>query len=136
MLYLLHMGNHPDVSYRGGQGPILHLEADLYSVVEWAEEQGIRWALTNSNAGARYAAFFNRIDQLGELDWDAIAATVWKAPMVRERKQAEFLLERFFPWSLVDKVGVIDERRSHEVAALLGAANHRPEIVVQRNWYY
>lgn len=26
MLYLLHMGNHPELSYRGGQGPIVHLE--------------------------------------------------------------------------------------------------------------
>ena len=29
MLYLLYMSNHPDLTYRGGQRPILHLEADL-----------------------------------------------------------------------------------------------------------
>ena len=96
MLYLLHVGNHPDVSYRGGQRLIVHLEVDLHSVVRWANREGIRWAFSNSNAGARYAAFSNEVDRLSELDWDAIAATDWKAAMVRERKQAEFLLERFF----------------------------------------
>ena len=35
MLYILHMGNHPDLNYNGGQRPILHLQADLHAVVEW-----------------------------------------------------------------------------------------------------
>lgn len=29
MLYILHMGNHPELTYRDGQGPIVHLVADL-----------------------------------------------------------------------------------------------------------
>ena len=54
MLYLLQMRNHPALSYRGGQESIVHLEADLHSVVDWATEKGYRWAFTSSNAGARY----------------------------------------------------------------------------------
>lgn len=30
MLYVLHRGNDPDLAYRGGQSPIVHLEADLH----------------------------------------------------------------------------------------------------------
>ncbi len=37
MLFLIHRGNHPDLPYRGGQRPIVHLEADLNRVVQWAE---------------------------------------------------------------------------------------------------
>jgi hypothetical protein len=33
MLYMYHMNNHPDLTYNGGQGPIVHLEADLHEVV-------------------------------------------------------------------------------------------------------
>jgi len=33
MLYVLHRGNHPSLEYRGGQTPLVHLEADLLSVV-------------------------------------------------------------------------------------------------------
>ena len=136
MLYLLHIGNHPGVSYRGGQGPIVHLEADLLRVVGWANEKDVRWAFSDSNAGARYAAFSNELDKVAGLDWNAIDATDWRASMVRERKQAEFLVERFFPWSLVDRVGVIDQARAQAVADEIVLVQHKPEIVVQRNWYY
>ena len=37
MLYVIHMSNHPDLEYRGGQGPIIHLEADLRKTVAYAE---------------------------------------------------------------------------------------------------
>ena len=50
MLYLIHQRNHPDLDYRGGQEPILHLEADLHAVVAWADAQSVRWAFTLSNA--------------------------------------------------------------------------------------
>jgi hypothetical protein len=33
MLYLIYQANHPELTYRGGQGPIIHLEADLRTSV-------------------------------------------------------------------------------------------------------
>ena len=70
MLYVIHCANHPDLTYRGGQGPIVHLEADLNATVRWANESGRRWAFTLSNAGARY--FEDRCDlgELDEINWD------------------------------------------------------------------
>ena len=49
MLYLLHMGNHPELTYRGGQGPIVHLQATIQPSCEWADAEGLRWAFTLSN---------------------------------------------------------------------------------------
>ena len=79
MLYLIYRANHPELDYRGGQGPIVHLEADLHEAVDWAERHGRRWAFTLSNAGSRY--FQDRCDraQLDELDWAAIQARDWRA---------------------------------------------------------
>lgn len=54
MLYLIHQANNPGLSYRGGQGPIVHLEADLHETVAWADSQRQRWAFTLSNAGSFY----------------------------------------------------------------------------------
>ena len=54
MLYILHMGNNPELTYRGGQDPIVHLEADMETVVQWANDVGRRWAFSLSNAGAYY----------------------------------------------------------------------------------
>ena len=55
---------------------------------------------------------------------------------VRQGKQAEFLIEGAFPWKLVERIGVIDIARAQRVDEILAGARHKPEIVVQRNWYY
>jgi hypothetical protein len=34
MLYMFYKGNHAELTYQGGQEPIVHLEADLYDVIE------------------------------------------------------------------------------------------------------
>src|SRR5207302_4667882 len=52
MLYILHKGNHPALTYREGQRPILHLEADLHEVVAWSDSQRRPCAFTDRNAGS------------------------------------------------------------------------------------
>ena len=44
MLYVIHKSDHPELTYRGGQGPIIHLEADMREAVAWAERHSQRWA--------------------------------------------------------------------------------------------
>jgi hypothetical protein len=34
MLYVISRRNHPNVAYRDGQGPVIHLIADLKEVVD------------------------------------------------------------------------------------------------------
>jgi ssDNA thymidine ADP-ribosyltransferase, DarT len=136
MLYLLYQGNHPELTYRGGQRPIVHLEADLRATVEWAEAKGKRWAFSSGNAGTRYTPFFDDLRKLDVLDWQAIAATDWRDPFVKEGKQAEFLVEESFPWQLIGRIGVIDDDTAQRVTRALREAEHKPAIVVARNWYY
>ncbi len=134
MLYLISRGNDPDLAYRQGQQPILHLEADLRQTVAWANQQRVRWAFTLSNAGARY--FEDRCDLqcLAEIDWDAVEATDWRS--CKEGKQAEFLIERRFPWELVSRIGVKNAVVYQQVSDLLKGVSHRPKVEVQANWYY
>ena len=68
MLYILYMANHPDLTYRGGQRPIIHLQADLYTVIQWAQNKGRRWAISDRNAGIYVAEFYNSHDDLNEVD--------------------------------------------------------------------
>ena len=104
MLYLIHMANHPELEYRGGQKPIVHLEADLRRSVAWAEDHGLRWAFTLSNAGSRYCQDRSDLADLGQIDWSAVAARHWQG--CKEAKQAEFLIEQRFPWKLITRIGV------------------------------
>ena len=134
MLYLIYQANHPELDYRGGQGPIIHLEADLQQAVTWAEEHDQRWAFTLSNAGAYY--FEDRCDlaQLSEIDWDAVQARDWQR--CKEGKQAEFLIEGQFPWNLVSRIGVHSQQVCDQVSMVLQAAAHKPAIEIKPTWYY
>jgi hypothetical protein len=136
MLYLLHKGNHPEVDYKGGQTPIVHLEADLGAAVAWAQANGRRWAFSLSNAGASYAEFRDNLSALGEVRWDAVAATQWSAPDVKEGKQAEFLMRDDFPWGLFTRIGVHTMPMKLQVDAIVNAAAHKPKVDLLPGWYY
>jgi hypothetical protein len=137
MLYILHMGNHQDIDYHEGQGPIVHLQADLISVTDWADQNQIRWAFSDRNAGTYIAQFYNNLDDLDLIDWLAVAATDFRNMVVKEGKQAEFLIYESFPLSLIEKIGVINtdvERRVNNI--LRDAASNMPVVSIERRWYY
>jgi len=137
MLYILHMGNHPEVSYSGGQIPIVHLESDMRAVVAWAESQGRRWAFTDCNAATGYASFFASLESLDKVDWAAVEATDFRDARVRDGKQAEFLVHESFPWELVERIGVLNARAEIRVSALLaGVERPPPPITIAPAWYY
>ena len=134
MLYLIAQTNHPDLVYRGGQGPIIHLEADLRQTVTWAEKRGRRWAFTLSNAGAYYSEDRCDLARLGEIDWDAVQARNWR--QCKEGKQAEFLIEQEFPWELVSRIGVQSAETFDQASEALKDAAHKPPIEIKPEWYY
>ncbi|MFA5731637.1 MAG: DUF4433 domain-containing protein [Acidithiobacillus sp.] len=134
MLYLIYQGNHPELAYRQGQGPILHFEADLHAAVAWANAQPSRWAFTNSNAGSCYFEDYNDLAHLGKIDWNAVQALKWV--QCKEGKQAEFLLEHRFPWHLIERIGVQSPIVYRQVVNALPPNGHRPTVEVRTDWYY
>jgi len=136
MLYIIHCANNPDLAYRGGQESIVHLELDLYEVAARATADQRRWAFTLSNAGASYAEFRSRLDQLGEINWDAVDSTDFRSSTVKEGKQAEFLVHGFVPWDLVRRIGVRNQAIATRVQGAISAATDRPPIDVLPEWYY
>ena len=134
MLYVISCRNHESLTYRGGQGSIIHLEADLLSTVAWAEEEEHRWAFTTSNAGSYYFDDFCDLDRLDEIDWDAVAAKYWSD--CRDKKQAEFLIEGRFPWKLVTRIGVLSQQVYQQTMNALAGAAHRPQVQIVPGWYY
>lgn len=140
MLYLLYQGNHPELTYRGGQSAIVHLEADLYAAVAWSQQQRRRWAFTLSNAGAYYFEDRANLAQLCEVNWAAVQTNRWSGNGIdrslKEGKQAEFLLERDFPWHLVERIGVYSRPMYQQVMNCLPANGHRPPVEIKLDWYY
>jgi hypothetical protein len=136
MLFLIHKANDPDLSYRGGQEPIVHLEADLHEVVEWAESKDRRWAFSLSNAGSYYVEIRDDLDQIDEINWAAVAETDFRSSDVKEGKQAEFLVHKSFPWKLVRRIGVYSAEIKARAETALEDATHRPPVEILGNWYY
>lgn len=136
MLYIFHRRNHPELKYRDGQAPIVHLQADLHDVVEAADRLGTRWAFSTANAGTRYSAFFASLRRLDKVDWAAVKSTDFRESQVKDGKQAEFLVHGSFPWSLVEKVGVANAKVLAQVQAALARSKHQPPTSIEAGWYF
>lgn len=140
MLYLIWKANSADLSYRGGQGPIVHLECDLHRAIEWSQANSRRWAFTLSNAGSRYFEDRGNVANLNEIDWDAVNAHQWSGSGLPHSgshgKQAEFLVENSFPWELVERIGVCNNTTYHQAAHALTASTHKPQLEIKTAWYY
>ena len=139
MLYVINMRNF-DLPYQGGQEPIVHLQADLYDTMNWADRNSRRWAFTTSNAGSNHFEDFARRDQLHYIDWEAVRATQWtdtdEHPNRKANKQAEFLLEHNIPWTLIEVIGVYSEHTRKLALGALRRAKHRPPVTIEPDWYY
>lgn len=136
MLYMMHKGNSPELDYKGGQDDIIHLEYDLMDVVNWANTNGLRWVMTDSNAGSYYFNDSNNISDINNLNWDAINAYYWSDPSTREAKQAEFLCESFVPFELIQTIGVNTVETLQKVQTILSSSAHKPIVEIKKEWYY
>lgn len=133
MLFMIDRNNY-EINYGRGQEPILHLEAKLTDVLAWAKRERRPWAFSLSNAAAFYTEFRSSLDDLDEIDWDAVYATDWRGR--RERKQAEFLVYDTFPVQLMQRIGVYSSAVMREVESVLVDRNVKMTTSVIRNWYY
>ncbi len=137
MLYIIHVGNHPDLThYRDGQLPVLHLQVDMEAAVSWADQHEIRWAFSDRNAGSYYAEFYNNRNNLDKIDWEAVTSTDFRNPLIKEGKQAEFLIHDTCPLHLVEKIGVLNDKVCDQVNAILRNVQHKPVVAIEETWYY
>lgn len=140
MLYIINQRNHVDLQYRDGQNHIVHLEADLHDSVKWAQFNSHHWAFTLSNAGARFFEDRNDLSQLDEINWGAVQTDRWSGDgipsSISEGKQAEFLIEDRFPWSLVERIGVYSQHVYQQVMSMLPDVGKKPKVEVIPAWYY
>ena len=134
MLYLFYKGDNLDLEYRGGQNPIVHLEASLYETIAWAEQNGKRWAFTTSNAGSLFFEDYADLEQLDKIDWAVVVANNWQGR--QDKKQAEFLVEYKLPWNLITRIGVKSNETRQLVLEAMEGSTHRPPVETRPAWYY
>jgi hypothetical protein len=134
MLYSINRGAVE--GYTEGQQPIVHLVASAERVVQ----ERLPFAFTDGHAEMVISRFFDDLRWLDQVDWPLMRATYWNDTPAdgdrKRRRQAEFLVHRFFPWALVEEIGVQTEQMARQVHAVLAQSEHRPQVAVCRHWYY
>lgn len=128
MLYTVNRGNTGRTP--GCQRTIVH----LVSTMAVGISQNRPWAISDGNAGAFHATFSADVAALAGLDWAAIRATQWQGKT--HQKSAEFLLADFFGWPGFHAVGCYNTEVAQQVQDMLAPYAHRPNVSVERNWYY
>jgi hypothetical protein len=130
------MKNHPDLAYREGQGPIVHIHAFFHNVVNWAANNKVSWAFSDGNAGTNYTEFYNDTDDLNKIDWKAVSASDFRDINIKDKKQAEFLLHKSFPVELIETIGVIDRKMKKKVDDIINSDNIKIPVSINPGWYF
>jgi len=130
MLYVVSQGHE---GYQGGQREIVHLVSSIGAV----RAAGRRWLFTDLHADLGYARQFDSLELLGEVDWKVMPLRQWGGDQeVKARRQAEFLVHDWCPWSAIESIGVMDAAVATRVGAVIAASAHRPRVDVRQDWYY
>lgn len=90
----------------------------------------------------KFHPYFSDISKLDELDWDMIENNYWSDTIDdndrKRRKQAEFMVYKELPWSLVKGIGVFNSTALQKVVDLYNRydeAYTRPCRICEA-WYY
>jgi hypothetical protein len=136
MLYQLHTGWVS--GYTDGQEPLIYLVSTAQSVAA----AGCRFVFSDGHGIARFTQWFDDLQDLNKVDWEATYARVWKDSVNdmdrQRRKQAEFLVHQFCPWSLIREIAVVNDAAKRRVEAILRQFPGQQEFLVsvKPDWYY
>jgi len=134
MLYAIHTSRV--ANYADGQKPVLH----LVSSAEAVTTGNLPFVFTNGHAEIAYSKFYDNLKDLDQVDWSIMKETWWKDTDDdgdrKRRRQAEFLVHRSFPFSLISAIGVYSGTQAAEVKQILAKYDYQIPVIEQRNWYY
>jgi hypothetical protein len=136
MLLSIHSGNVP--TYSEGQEPVIYLTSSLTAV----RHAGLAAIFSEGNAGETFVDFHADDGDLCEklIDWPLMKAKWWNSipddPNRASRRQAEYLVHRFFPASLIASIVTHNKRRESEVHSILTEYDASISTMVYPQWYY
>lgn len=136
MLLQLHTGQVQ--GYSEGQLPLIYLTTTVQDVAA----SGAKFVFSDGHGLAKVTSWFSDLADLHRVDWDLVGERYWADTVEdndrQRRKQAEFLVHRFCPWSLIREIGVYSRDLQQWVEDVLKRHGIRPApvVAVRRSWYY
>ena len=136
MLYVISKAEHQELSYKGGQEPIIHLVFNPSPVAQWAVTEKLSYFVTDVTAATAHFDAFPTLDAINNLNWGAIKAEQWQD--IKSEKAAEFLVEQKVPIALLRAIGTYNETYAEQVREILQQIGGVQNVVVKsmRKWYY
>ncbi|HZP39483.1 MAG TPA: DUF4433 domain-containing protein [Methylomirabilota bacterium] len=134
MLYVISRGGVE--GYAGGQAPVVH----LVSTAQAIQAARLGFVFTDGHGIMAVTEFFHDLADLDKVDWKVMKMKYWNDTPEdgdrSRRRQAEFLVHQFFPWTLVQAIGVMTPAIAAQVTHALRGQAHQPAVIVRRGWYY
>ncbi|MBN2002053.1 MAG: DUF4433 domain-containing protein [Anaerolineae bacterium] len=135
---LLQLKTNHVSGYTEGQQPLIY----LVSTVQRVATSGCGFVFSDGHGIAAFTEWHDDLKQLTAVDWDMVYQRYWADTpddMDRQRrKQAEFLVYQFCPWTLITEIGVVDSVAKARVETLFAGfdAHLRRPVHIQAAWYY
>jgi hypothetical protein len=135
MLLQLHTGQV--AGYNEGQEPLIY----IVSTVEEVIQNKLEFSFSDGHGIATFTKWFDDIQDLDKVDWDAVNAKIWKDTLNdmdrQRRKQAEFLVYQFSPLVVVTEIGVLNHSLKQKVETILNNFNLKTiPVNIHVEWYY
>ena len=134
MLLQLHTGRVGD--YHEGQRPLIY----TVSTVEAIARANLDFVFSDGHGIVAFTQWFDNFSFLTKIDWEMVYADYWADTVDdmdrQRRKQAEFLVYRFCPWHVVNRICVLNGDVKQMVEAILERQNISMPVEIRPKWYY
>jgi hypothetical protein len=134
MLYAINRGIVP--GYTRGQRSVIYLVSTAQAVAA----AKLAWVFTDGHGIMQMTECFDDLACLDRIDWGIMRERYWADTLEdgdrKRRRQAEFLVHRFFPWGLAQAIRVLDDAMKDAVEKALENAPRQPNVKVESRWYY
>lgn len=133
MLYVIHSRSVD--GFDGSQEEVVHLVSNIGVAVK----AGRPWTFTDRHAELAYARYYANLSQLNQVDWSVMPLQQWGGPGrddIKEKRQAEFLVHGFLPWTSIVAIGVKSEPIARSVNSAIQSSDYKPNVVIMPSWYY
>jgi hypothetical protein len=124
--------------YNESQEPLVYLFASAQDVAD----ANIPFVFSDGHGIAAFTEWYDDLCKLDQVDWDMVYQRYWADrpdDLDRQRrKQAEFLIHEFCPWSLINEIAVINQSvrmRVENIMADFDEGMKKP-VSVKAEWYY
>lgn len=120
------------------QKNIVHLSTNIERIIT----ANLSFVFSNGHPAMELSEFYDHIVQLDTIDWELMKQHWWNNTDEdgdrSRRRQAEFLIHRSAPWSLIQGIGVCDESIASLVRELFVQFSDWVDFPVRvlPNWYY